>query len=762
MKESIFFNKEQLKIIHWYGIVYKGVFRYWVTTISLILSFVALGYFVCSSCFSPKFIAEEALPSSTESQDFYVDKQQTVFAISGLTAKILNGKIESNTEGFNSENNLLEMEGLVLPELTSLSFENLDTFVEHQNDEVFNDAYLKKFFSSVIEAPLKQQFSFKETAKLLLLSWSIHESFGLNCVEGATKYSFVCKSYIKNFLDQFFLYNLDDMHLKTEENSEEGSEDPNTKGGMKISEELTNLYKLLRKNKNYRWKFCQGLVRYGQYGGILDDRFSEIFHDCGSEYYNQFITLRDFSALSRTLELGYADAKIYSSQILNEYKLISLQQAIYKQLSNTSDVKSLMQSYFNFLREILIKEKSKNADLIGAFPKTFTYRYNMNIIAPYLKDENSKMTKEDRTALTSQLLSLNYGDKIANFAGLQDQVRYEISSSTGTPHQQSINSEKEEQDLERLFRSSYLPAQFTLISVKKGKESSTLLVQGVDRRTNLTVEAKLKYENILLSVTEIKVAKNPKLTEYLNALIKNDRLSLNKVLNLMQENKQIAEQTQPLDLRLCSQLQGKYGRELLSCSNTQAKISLATGTRLSDGTVTASPLGYTLGLKNGTLHKLEISDKVLETKILEEIDFSLVDASSTFYIINALIGYVPKEKNSGFWMKEHLLVADKFSKYLDIIPEKVISEWWTVKVYFAVGELHFIGTYDLVKNVLRPIAIDFGTKRRPVVVQDFELVFRDDKAETLNSFLLDPLAFLRELNAALVEKYFDKPASANK
>jgi hypothetical protein len=48
------------------------------------------------------------------------------------------------------------------------------------------------------------------------------------------------------------LYNLDDVHLKTEENSEEGSEDPNTKGGMKISEELTNLYKLLRKNKNYR------------------------------------------------------------------------------------------------------------------------------------------------------------------------------------------------------------------------------------------------------------------------------------------------------------------------------------------------------------------------------------------------------------------------------------------------------------------------------------------------------------------------------
>jgi hypothetical protein len=46
----------------------------------------------------------------------------------------------------------------------------------------------------------------------------------------------------------------------------------------------------------------------------------------------------------------------------------------------------------------------------------------MNIISPYLKDEKSKMEKEDRTALMGQLLAINYGDRNSSFVGLQDQI----------------------------------------------------------------------------------------------------------------------------------------------------------------------------------------------------------------------------------------------------------------------------------------------------------------------------------------------------
>ncbi len=58
-------------------------------------------------------------------------------------------------------------------------------------------------------------------------------------------------------------------------------------------------------------------------------------------------------------------------------------------------------------------------------------------------------------------------------------------------------------------------------------------------------------------------------------------------------------------------------------------------------------------------------------------------------------------------MKEHLLVSDKFIKYFSSTPEKVVSEEGEIKVYFTIENIKFIGTYDIIKSELNPIAIDF-------------------------------------------------------
>lgn len=105
-------------------------------------------------------------------------------------------------------------------------------------------------------------------------------------------------------------------------------------------------------------------------------------------------------------------------------------------------------------------------------------------------------------------------------------------------------------------------------------------------------------------------------------------------------------------------------------------------------------------------------------------------------------------------MKEHLLVTEKFVKYFNINPEKVTSEEGEVKVHFSIEELKLIGSYDIINNELHPIAIDFGKNRRPVIVQGLKLIFRDDQTAELNAFLLNPLEYLRNLNPALVKKYF--------
>ena len=138
--------------------------------------------------------------------------------------------------------------------------------------------------------------------------------------------------------------------------------------------------------------------------------------------------------------------------------------------------------------------------------------------------------------------------------------------------QQNLTQEDKVQDLEKLFRSSYLPPQFTLISLQKGTEDQTLLVKGVDRKTDLTLELVLKYEQLQLLVIDTKVVNNQKLTDYLQALLVHEKVSLTKILSLISENKEIAQQTQPLDVSICTQLKEKYKSDLIACSDRQVKI----------------------------------------------------------------------------------------------------------------------------------------------------------------------------------------------
>lgn len=308
---------------------------------------------------------------------------------------------------------------------------------------------------------------------------------------------------------------------------------------------------------------------------------------------------------------------------------------LYKQLASSVDSKAVMTSYLQFLREILIRESNRKSELLPQFAKNFSYRYNTNILSPYLKDEKSKMSKEDRSFLMSQLLSLNHGDKLNNFVGLEDQIDYRASNvSTGDSYQYEI-------DLEKLFRSSYLPNNFSLTSLQKLDENQ-LLVKGIDRKTTMTLEARMIYQDIQFSVSKILVEDNQKLTEYMNALILNDRLSLNKVLNLLYENKDIADQTEVFNFDLCTQLRGKFEKDLISCTKKEVEISRGSNQDAEKN------LRYLFTLTDGRLTSLQVSDKVLELKLLKEINFSLIDATTTYYMISSLVDYQPKEEDSGF------------------------------------------------------------------------------------------------------------------
>lgn len=749
MKESIFFNREQLQIIRWYGLLYQSFFEYWVRIFSFLFSLLWAWGIVASWYFSSSLLVEKITINAYDVESFYQDKEQNLRSFQNLDAKILNGKLSVMSGVLFSQENLLSFSGVALPNFTQITAQDLSFLKQLLERQTITNSELNQFFSSFLLRPLSAWSFGKDIPSFIPLTGNLQDTFWLTCLHGSTSFSPICRSYVHAFLDTFYLYDLWENHDLEDENQDMGFES-SFELISPIRKELGEVFQFIKSNRNDRDAFCKGLLRYAWYGGTLDDSFMETFRSCWSEAYSQYVLFRDFAEISRSLALGYSDARVYSNILLNQYKLFSLQQLLYKQLMVSADVKPLMQSYLAFLRENLMREANKKIHLVWNFSKLFTYWYNMNIVAPYLKDEKSKMKKEDRTALLSQLSAINYGDRNSSFVGLQDQI-WALKDNANSS--QSSTQEKKDQDLEKLFRSSYLPPQFTLISLQKGPEDNTLLVQGVDRKTDLTLELVLKYEQLQLLVVDTKVVNNQKLTDYLQALLVHEKVSLTKILSLISENKEIAQQTQPLDVSICTQLKEKYKSDLIACSDRQVKIQLGSWEKTENWSEKPA-LVYTFMLNKGKLTRVQVSDKVLEAKLLKELDLSLGDPTTSFHLITSIVGYDPQEKDSGFGMKDQVLVTDKFLKYLGITPDNVVSNGGAISVYFTVWKLKFIGVYDIVSSEVKPLSLDFWTLRRPVIIQKFSLLLREDQVDILNRFVLDPISVLRQHNKALVEKYF--------
>lgn len=741
MKESIFFNRQQLKIIRQYWFFHQIFFEYWTYIFAFLFSILFAIFLLGTSYFQT--VALESLVEPVWSEEIIVShqhKEDFLTSFASIEPLIINGQLGFTSGLLVSQNLLLNTSGFVLPREVYLSSQNLSWMVEAIQHEKAYVNLFNSFFSLVLKAPLNVRPAMSKPEPLLALSWSLKDSFSLWCLDSSSKHSFVCKTYLNTFLSSFFFYNLgpsswfesSDLNYWTSEASNP------------FSAELVEIYGKIKNKRAYKQDFCSGLLSYVKYGGFTDDKIADLVLDCGSQYYTQFMLLKNFSELTSSFNVGYVWDKTYSDPILNEYKLFSLQQLLYKNISSWVDPKSLLESYISFLRSILIREwNNHNLYLVSPFAKSFTYWYHVNVLSPYLSNENSKINKEDRTHFSNQLLLLNYWDKISNFIGLEKQ-----SSYSPTVFSWETGGVSVQQNLEHLFKTSYLPAGFALVDLEQWKEENTLQVNGVDKKTEFALQALLKYQDLQLFVEHVQIENNPKLSEYLNLLVKNDRTSLNRLLGLIDEHREIATQQTPLDLSLCSHLKAKYDKKLTFCTDTKVEVTLWAEDK------EKTPLVYTFTLSNQVLKGLQVSDKVLETKLLKELDLASVDKNTTYYMITSIVGYVPQESSSWFWMKEYLLVSDKFSKYLHLTPDTVEKEDWVLKVFFTVKDVQFIGTYDLVTNRLDPIALDFWTARRPVIVQWLVLLLRDQNIEQINGFVLDPISFLKKINPALVRRYF--------
>ena len=666
----------------------------------------------------------------------YMDQRSVINSFSGFHVQMLWGPVQSLTGGFSSQDNLINFSGLILPRTVLIDQAKWNTYAEPILNSTYDKNLINSYFLDIFVAPLQKTALNAKPYAGLPVQWDIKQFFGLSCLDTISAGSFVCQHYVNQFLKSFYVYDLAWV------GGNNATSDTFTVNTQPIPDEFFTIYEKLKYNSDNQKRFCSGILQYLQYGGKNDNRFWEIFSDCGSEEYAIYTELRDFLTIKESLALGYVDAKVSSSKLLNEYKLFVMQQLLYKALLASEDANSLLQSYLSFLSDLLLKESNRNWELINQFTRDFTYWYNVSIVDPYLKDEKSKIDKETRNTLTTRLFSIHNGNKTLNFIGLAKQTTLNIdTTSTLWTLEKSHH-----QNLEELFRAN-LPGQFRLTSLVNHEETESLVVKGLDRDTDVKLEAVIKFDGVKLYVEKVSISGNKALESFVNALLERDHYVFVKMLQLISDNLAIADQSSTLKLDLCAELKQKYPTGLLLCSDTKIQIEKGQ-TEQASGTI------YTFLLQKGSLIWVEISDKILETKVLQNLDIWKITKDTLAPMIPVIINYEPKDEISGFGMKEQLLVNDKFMKHFSKAPKKVEVSWGSVRIYFEVEGINFIGGYDVVTNRLAPISLDFWAARKPIIIQKMELNLDDQHRDELNAFLLNPINYVEKINPNLVKKYF--------
>ena len=738
MKESIFFNKQQLQIIRWYNYLYTLFFEHWVWFFGFLISLLVVSGLVMFPIFSEVYGKETGDTTRIENQmrTSYMDQRSVINSFSGFHVQMLWGPVQSLTGGFSSQDNLINFSGLILPRTVLIDQAKWNTYAEPILNSTYDKNLINSYFLDIFVTPLQKTTLNSKPYAGLPVQWGIKQFFGLSCLDTISAGSFVCQHYVNQFLKSFYVYDLAWAW------GSGAISDTFTVNTQPIPDEFFTIYEKLKYNSNNQKRFCSGILQYLQYGGKNDNRFWEIFSDCGSEEYATYTELRDFLTIKESLALGYVDAKVSSSKTLNEYKLFVMQQLLYKALLASEDANSLLQSYLSFLSDLLLREANRSSQLINQFARDFSYWYNVSIVDPYLKDEKSKIDKETRNTLTTRLFSIHNGNKTLNFTGLAKQATLTIDTTSTLWTPEKSNS----QNLEELFRAN-LPSQFRLTSLVNQEETESLVVKGLDRDTDIKLEAVIKFDGVKLYVEKVSISGNKALESFVNALLERDHYVFVKMLQLISDNLAIADQNSTLKLDLCAELKQKYPTGLLLCSDTKIQIEKGQ-TEQASGTI------YTFLLQKGSLIWVEISDKILETKVLQNLDIWKITKDTLAPMIPVIVNYESKDEISGFGMKEQLLVNDKFMKYFSKAPKKVEVSWGSVRIYFEVEGINFIGGYDVVTNRLAPISLDFWAARKPIIIQKMELNLDDQHRDELNAFLLNPINYVQKINPNLVKKYF--------
>jgi len=657
-----------------------------------------------------------------------------------ITAYITNGVLETNEELLLSIDNLILYKDLVMPRniflynispinwkfyfsQTWYDLKELEVFI---NNTIFsNSNEINKSMKNIVSLPINE---------------NIENTFYTKCIYQFRIFNKTCDYYIKNFIDNLYIYNISNDY----------------KGLQKIFNELSKT--------KYKKNICESMKKYILYSKDTRPELEEIFLSCGDEYHTTFKTLKIFLEIQSQLNKWYINSSLYNNKILNNYKLISYQQLIYNNLQENIINNISFDSYINYTKSIL-----KNPDKIDNFYFDVTYRFNNNYIINVLNKLKYKVTEAKKIEIENIIKDLNIinnGDNLEWYIWLKHKlVNKELDNINTKDSDISAETESEiYKMLQNLKSLSFLRIINEKVSENKIKISWYLsiklddsniplylwfIIKNIDNKPIIESININEYDDLNNTISNIIKQKDYTITEIyqyiqnnINIFLSNNNIStcdiiLDKMEKIKDDNKEINN----IDIMECNW-------NKINILKEEEKIKTY----------------YKIIMENFNIKDISISDKNIENEIKQYLNNINTNHITIPNIIWEIISHKKKFiSTTQEWSNNIIITIEDLERYLWIMPKDIAEYNKIILIDFSINSINFIWDYDVKSKKLWQLYFKYNIendkdinntlKKEDLFINNFEIYLKEDNQNQINEFLVDPINYINNIDPTVVANY---------
>jgi len=641
----------------------------------------------------------------------------------GVQVEIIEWYI-SNTGGYiESSNNLARYKWYILPRFfyiqKTVPLQDIAYFSKSDYETRELDYFIQNVLLAKVETNQRQ-----EANTQLPIKGTIIETFDLGCMFKNKFFQAICNQHIEEFLDSFFVYGINRDY-----------------------EWLKTVFDIIIDDE-YKTLLCENMDKYIIYSNDTNAKIEELVARCSTQSVTKFKKLASFIEVQKELDSKQISKSIYNDSEINAYKLLSVQQSIYKDIINNRINTTNILQYLDFLKELLA------ADKIDAFYKDLSYRFDNKYILPRIENPDNpiaKNRKSDADEIIKQITIVNNGSELLGFKWLAYQIKNHGLLPVQVQNQAQTTSSKDEITL-LLNHFSYLKVKETIFS---GEDHGPvdILVNGdliIDdtkeygKQLKLNTALLLRYQQNGFVVKKIKIENQNTLNAVMKEVLSKAEYSLGEMYEYVAQNLAFydkASQTDTTDL-FCNQIKNKVMADPNIQVNTCTTSNLSVTKSDEDTTIK-----YVIEFANYAITSISISDQEIQTAINEKLKNISTNEVNFTDIIGDIICYKKPQVSTTEWTDNAIIITEKIKNYLGITIDDIAEKSGRILIAFSVWRIKFIGNYNMTKNIIYPIYFkDVLLNNVPAKIMNFSLSLDDASKTDIYKFISSPSDYIKTIS----------------